>query len=48
MLLGDFGDIHRPLLHYGILRKINLSLIERVNYVKEMVLKDSQKLRDLN
>jgi hypothetical protein len=46
--LGDFGHIHRPLTYHGILRKVNLSLIERVNYVEEMVLQGSQKLHDLN
>jgi len=46
--LGDFGHIHRPLTYHGIPRKVNLSLIERVNYVEEMVLQGSQKLHDLN
>lgn len=45
--LGDVGHIHKPLMYYGILRKVNLSFIERVNYVEEMLLKVSQKLRDL-
>jgi hypothetical protein len=45
---GDLGHIHRPLTYHGILRKVNLSLIERVNYVEVMVLKGSQKLHDLN
>jgi hypothetical protein len=46
--LGDFGHIRRPLTYHGILRKENLPLIERLNYVREMVLKGSQKLHDLN
>ena len=47
--LGDFGHIRRPLTYHGILKKkVNLPLIERVNYVEEMVLKNSQKLQDLN
>ena len=47
-LIGDLGHIHRPLMYHEILRKVNLSLIQRVNYVEEMVLKGSQKLHDLN
>jgi hypothetical protein len=35
-------------MYHEILRKVNLSLIQRVNYVEEMVLKGSQKLHDLN
>jgi hypothetical protein len=35
-------------MYNGILRKVNLFLIERVNYVEETVLKGSQKLHDLN